>query len=121
MEIKAAEISDILKKQIKEFDTQSDVAEIGIVVSVGDGVARVYGLDNVQAGEMVEFPGGIMGMALNLEGDNVGVVIFAANEVGNVFIDWRIEIKGIKLKTKSFFDKGKAIGMKGMVVWIDQN
>ncbi len=76
MEIKAAEISDILKKQIADFGAQADVAEIGQVLSVGDGVARVYGLDNVQAGEMVEFPGGIKGMALNLEADNVGVVIF---------------------------------------------
>ncbi|MCB1533060.1 MAG: F0F1 ATP synthase subunit alpha [Alphaproteobacteria bacterium] len=76
MEIKAAEISEILKKQIAEFGAQADVAEIGTVLSVGDGVARVYGLDNVQAGEMVEFPGGIKGMALNLEADNVGIVIF---------------------------------------------
>ncbi len=76
MEIKAAEISEILKKQISEFGAQADVAEIGQVLSVGDGVARVYGLDNVQAGEMVEFPSGIKGMALNLEVDNVGVVIF---------------------------------------------
>jgi len=76
MEIKAAEISDILKKQIAEFGAQADVAEIGQVLSVGDGVARVYGLDNVQAGEMVEFPNGIKGMALNLEIDNVGIVIF---------------------------------------------
>ena len=79
MEIKASEISDILKKQIAEFGAQADVAEIGIVLSVGDGVARVYGLDNVQAGEMVEFPGGIKGMALNLEADNVGVVIFGSD------------------------------------------
>lgn len=76
MEIKAAEISEILKKQIEDFSAQADVAEIGQVLSVGDGVARVYGLDQVRAGEMVEFPGGIMGMALNLELDNVGVVIF---------------------------------------------
>jgi F-type H+-transporting ATPase subunit alpha len=76
MEIRAAEISDILKKQIAEFGAQADVAEIGQVLSVGDGVARVYGLDQVRAGEMVEFPGGIKGMALNLESDNVGVVIF---------------------------------------------
>ncbi len=76
MEIRAAEISEILKKQIAEFGAQADVAEIGQVLSVGDGVARVYGLDNVRAGEMVEFPGGIKGMALNLETDNVGVVIF---------------------------------------------
>ncbi|MBP7721555.1 MAG: F0F1 ATP synthase subunit alpha [Alphaproteobacteria bacterium] len=76
MEIRAAEISEILKKQIAEFGAQADVAEIGQVLSVGDGVARVYGLDNVQAGEMVEFPGGIKGMALNLEIDNVGIVIF---------------------------------------------
>ncbi len=76
MKIRAAEISEILKKQIAEFGAQADVAEIGQVLSVGDGVARVYGLNNVQAGETVEFPGGIKGMALNLEVDNVGVVIF---------------------------------------------
>ncbi len=76
MEIKAAEISAILKEQIANFGAETDVAEVGQVISVGDGVARVYGLDNVQAGEMVEFPGGIKGMALNLESDNVGVVIF---------------------------------------------
>ena len=79
MEIRAAEISEILKKQIAEFGAQADVAEIGQVLSVGDGVARVYGLDNVQAGEMVEFPGGIKGMALNLESDNVGIVIFGSD------------------------------------------
>ena len=79
MDIRAAEISTILKKQIKDFDKGADVAEIGTVLSVGDGIARVYGLDNVQAGEMVEFPGGIKGMALNLETDNVGVVIFGAD------------------------------------------
>jgi F-type H+-transporting ATPase subunit alpha len=79
MEIKAAEISEILKKQIADFSSQADVAEVGQVLSVGDGVARVYGLDQVQAGEMVEFPGGIKGMALNLEIDNVGVVIFGSD------------------------------------------
>ena len=76
MDIRAAEISSIIKEQIAGFGTEADVAEVGQVISVGDGVARVYGLDNVQAGEMVEFPGGIRGMALNLETDNVGVVIF---------------------------------------------
>jgi len=76
MEIRAAEISAILKQQIANFGTEADVAEVGQVLSVGDGVARVYGLDKVEAGEMVEFPGGIRGMALNLESDNVGVVIF---------------------------------------------
>jgi F-type H+-transporting ATPase subunit alpha len=76
MEIRAAEISEIIKKQIAEFDTEADVAEVGQVLSVGDGIARVYGLDNVRAGEMVEFPGGVRGMALNLETDNVGIVIF---------------------------------------------
>jgi F-type H+-transporting ATPase subunit alpha len=79
MEIKAAEISAILKEQIANFGAETDVAEVGQVISVGDGVARVYGLDNVQAGEMVEFPGGIKGMALNLESDNVGVVIFGSD------------------------------------------
>ena len=76
MEIKAAEISSVIKDQIANFETKADVAEVGTVLSVGDGIARVYGLDKVQAGEMVEFPGGIKGMALNLEMDNVGVSIF---------------------------------------------
>jgi len=79
MAIEAAEISAILKDQIKNFGKEADVAEVGRVLSVGDGIARVYGLDNVQAGEMVEFPGGIQGMALNLESDNVGVVIFGSD------------------------------------------
>ena len=76
MEIRAAEISAILKEQIQNFGTEAEVAEVGQVLSVGDGIARIYGLDKVQAGEMVEFPGGIRGMTLNLEEDNVGVVIF---------------------------------------------
>jgi F-type H+/Na+-transporting ATPase subunit alpha len=76
MDIRAAEITSILKDQIKNFGKEAEVSEIGQVLSVGDGIARVYGLDNVQAGEMVEFPGGIRGMALNLEADNVGVVVF---------------------------------------------
>jgi F-type H+-transporting ATPase subunit alpha len=76
MEIRAAEISAILKQQIANFGTEADVAEVGQVLSVGDGIARIYGLDKVQAGEMVEFPNGMKGMALNLETDNVGVVIF---------------------------------------------
>ncbi|MDA0260631.1 MAG: F0F1 ATP synthase subunit alpha [Proteobacteria bacterium] len=76
MDIRAAEISSILKEQISNFGTEADVSEVGQVLQVGDGVARVYGLDNVQAGELVEFPGGVKGMALNLESDNVGVVIF---------------------------------------------
>jgi F-type H+-transporting ATPase subunit alpha len=76
MDIRAAEISSILKDQIAGFGTEAEVAEVGQVLSVGDGIARVYGLDQVQAGEMVEFPNGIRGMALNLENDNVGVVIF---------------------------------------------
>jgi F-type H+-transporting ATPase subunit alpha len=79
MGIQAAEISAILKDQIKNFGQEAEVAEVGRVLSVGDGIARVYGLDNVQAGEMVEFPGGIRGMALNLESDNVGVVIFGSD------------------------------------------
>ena len=76
MDIRAAEISAILKNQIENFGTEADVAEVGQVLSVGDGVARAYGLDNVQAGELVEFPGGIKGMVLNLEVDNVGIVLF---------------------------------------------
>ena len=79
MDIRAAEISAILKDQIKSFGQEAEVSEVGQVLSVGDGIARVYGLDKVQAGEMVEFPGGIKGMALNLETDNVGVVIFGSD------------------------------------------
>jgi len=79
MSIQAAEISAILKEQIKNFGQDAEVAEVGRVLSVGDGIARVHGLDNIQAGEMVEFPGGIRGMALNLEVDNVGVVIFGSD------------------------------------------
>ena len=79
MNIQASEISKILKEQIKNFGNDTEVSEVGKVLSVGDGIARVYGLDKVQAGEMVEFPGGTMGMALNLEIDNVGVVIFGSD------------------------------------------
>ncbi len=76
MDIRAAEISAILKKQIRDFGKEADVSETGTVLSVGDGIARVYVLDNVMAGEMVEFPTGVIGMALNLERDNIGVVLF---------------------------------------------
>jgi F-type H+/Na+-transporting ATPase subunit alpha len=76
MDIRAAEISAILKEQIKNFGQEAEVSEVGQVLSVGDGIARVFGLDNVQAGEMVEFENGVRGMALNLETDNVGIVIF---------------------------------------------
>ncbi len=79
MDIRAAEISAILKDQIKNFGKEAEVSEVGQVLSVGDGIARVYGLDNCQAGEMVEFPGGVRGMAQNLEIDNVGVVIFGSD------------------------------------------
>jgi len=76
MDIRAAEISAILKEQIKNFGQEAEVSEVGQVLSVGDGIARVYGLDNVQAGELVEFENGVRGMTLNLEIDNVGIVIF---------------------------------------------
>src|SRR5512142_3427746 len=79
MDIRDAEISAILKYQIKNFGQEAEVSEVGQVLSVGDGIARVYGLDNVQAGEMVEFENGTKGMALNLESDNVGVVIFGSD------------------------------------------
>jgi F-type H+/Na+-transporting ATPase subunit alpha len=79
MDIRAAEISKVIKDQIASFGTEAQVSEVGTVLSVGDGIARIHGLDNVQAGEMVEFDGGIKGMALNLEADNVGVVIFGSD------------------------------------------
>ena len=79
MEIRAAEISRVIRDQIANFDAEAQVSEVGTVLSVGDGIARIYGLDNVQAGEMVEFDNGTKGMALNLEADNVGVVIFGSD------------------------------------------
>ena len=79
MDIRAAEISAILKDQIQNFGSEAEVTEVGQVLSVGDGIARAYGLDNVQAGEMVEFENGVRGMALNLETDNVGIVIFGSD------------------------------------------
>ena len=79
MDIRAAEISRVIRDQIANFDAEAEVSEVGTVLSVGDGIARIYGLDNVQAGEMVEFDNGTKGMALNLEADNVGVVIFGSD------------------------------------------
>jgi F-type H+/Na+-transporting ATPase subunit alpha len=108
MGIQAAEISAILKDQIKNFGQEAEVAEVGRVLSVGDGIARVYGLDNVQAGEMVEFPGGIMGMALNLETDNVGVVIFGS--------DRDIKEGDIVKRTNSIVDVPIGNGLLGRVV-----
>ena len=88
MDIRAAEISRVIRDQIANFDADAQVSEVGTVLSVGDGIARIHGLDNVQAGEMIEFEGGIQGMALNLEADNVGAVIFGTeaqvSEVGSV-------------------------------------
>ena len=108
MGIQAAEISAILKAQIKNFGQDAEVAEVGRVLSVGDGIARVHGLDNVQAGEMVEFPGGIRGMALNLEVDNVGVVIFGS--------DQDIKEGDTVKRTKSIVDVPAGDGLLGRVV-----
>src|SRR5690349_4233219 len=80
MQIRAAEISDIIRDQIQNFEKKLEVRETGVVLSTGDGVARVYGLDKVAAGELVEFPGGVSGIALNLEEDNVGVAIMGEQE-----------------------------------------
>jgi len=108
MAIQAAEISAILKDQIKNFGQEAEVSEVGRVLSVGDGIARVHGLDQVQAGEMVEFPGGIMGMALNLESDNVGVVIFGSD---------RDIAEGDTVKrTKSIVDVPAGMALLGRVV-----
>ncbi|AVW91926.1 F0F1 ATP synthase subunit alpha [Celeribacter baekdonensis] len=108
MGIQAAEISAILKEQIKNFGQEAEVAEVGRVLSVGDGIARVYGLDNVQAGEMVEFPGGIRGMALNLESDNVGVVIFGS--------DRAIKEGDVVKRTKSIVDVPSGDALLGRIV-----
>ncbi|MGR3805034.1 F0F1 ATP synthase subunit alpha [Marinibacterium profundimaris] len=108
MGIQAAEISAILKDQIKNFGQEAEVSEVGRVLSVGDGIARVFGLDNVQAGEMVEFPGGIRGMALNLETDNVGVVIFGS--------DRDIKEGDVVKRTNSIVDVPVGDNMLGRVV-----
>ena len=108
MGIQAAEISAILKDQIKNFGMDAQMAEVGRVLSVGDGIARVYGLDKVQAGEMVEFPGGIRGMALNLETDNVGIVIFGD--------DRDIKEGDIVKRTKSIVDVPAGNALLGRVV-----
>lgn len=108
MDIQAAEISAILKDQIKDFGKEAEVSEIGQVLSVGDGIARVYGLDNVQAGEMVEFPNGVKGMALNLEQDNVGIVIFGS--------DREIKEGDTVKRTSSIVDVPVGKGLLGRVV-----
>ena len=108
MAIQAAEISAILKDQIKNFGQEAEVAEVGRVLSVGDGIARVHGLDQVQAGEMVEFPGGIRGMALNLETDNVGIVIFGD--------DRDIKEGDTVKRTQSIVDVPVGDGLLGRVV-----
>jgi len=108
MDLNAAEISSILKDQIKDFGKEAEVSEIGQVLSVGDGIARVYGLDNVQAGEMVEFDNGVRGMALNLEADNVGVVIFGD--------DTGVSEGSIVKRTKAIVDVPVGKGLLGRVV-----
>ncbi|MBU1176500.1 MAG: F0F1 ATP synthase subunit alpha [Alphaproteobacteria bacterium] len=108
MDIKAAEISAILKDQIKNFGKEAEVSEVGQVLSIGDGIARVYGLDKVQAGELVEFPGGIKGMALNLETDNVGVVVFGS--------DREIKEGDTVKRTGAIVDTPVGMGLLGRVV-----
>jgi F-type H+-transporting ATPase subunit alpha len=108
MDIRAAEITAILKDQIKNFGQEAEVTEVGQVLSVGDGIARVYGLDNVQAGEMVEFENGVRGMALNLEIDNVGIVIF-----GN---DREIKEGQTVKRTRAIVDVPVGKGLLGRVV-----
>jgi F-type H+/Na+-transporting ATPase subunit alpha len=108
MDIRAAEISAILKDQIKNFGQEAEVTEVGQVLSVGDGIARVYGLDNVQAGEMVEFENGTRGMALNLETDNVGIVIFGA--------DREIKEGQTVKRTRAIVDAPVGKGLLGRVV-----
>ena len=108
MDIRAAEISTILKDQIENFGADAEVTEVGKVLSVGDGIARVYGLDQIQAGEMVEFPGGIAGMALNLERDNVGVVIFGSDKT--------IKEGDVVKRTGSIVDVPIGKGLLGRVV-----
>ncbi|MBX3593179.1 F0F1 ATP synthase subunit alpha [Sphingomonas sp.] len=108
MDIRAAEISKVIKDQIANFGTEAEVSETGQVLSVGDGIARVYGLDNVQAGEMVEFANGVQGMALNLEADNVGIVIFGS--------DAEIKEGDVVKRTGTIVDVPIGKGLLGRVV-----
>ena len=108
MEIRAAEISKVIKDQIANFGTEAQVSEVGSVLSVGDGIARIHGLDNVQAGEMVEFSNGVKGMALNLEADNVGVVIFGS--------DSEIKEGDVVKRTGTIVDVPVGKGLLGRVV-----
>ena len=108
MGIDASEISEILKSEIEGLTNEGEISEVGTVLTVGDGIARVYGLNNVQAGEMVEFPGKIKGMALNLEDDNVGVVIFGS--------DKSIKEGDIVKRTNSIVEVPSGKGLLGRVV-----
>ncbi len=108
MDIRAAEISKVIKDQIASFGTEAQVSETGQVLSVGDGIARIHGLDNVQAGEMVEFSNGVQGMALNLEADNVGVVIFGS--------DSQIKEGDVVKRTGTIVDVPIGKGLLGRVV-----
>jgi len=108
MEIRAAEISKVIKDQISNFGTEAEVSEVGTVLSVGDGIARIHGLDKVQAGEMVEFANGVQGMALNLESDNVGVVIFGS--------DAEIKEGDTVKRTETIVDVPVGKGLLGRVV-----
>jgi len=108
MQINPSEVTKILKEQIKKFGEKAEVSEVGQVLSVGDGIARIYGLDNVQAGEMVEFSDGLKGMALNLESDNVGVVIFGD--------DSSIKEGDIVKRTKAIVDAPVGKKLLGRVV-----
>ena len=108
MEIRAAEISKVIKDQIANFGTEAEVSEVGSVLSVGDGIARIHGLDKVQAGEMVEFANGVQGMALNLESDNVGVVIFGS--------DAEIKEGDTVKRTETIVDVPVGKGLLGRVV-----
>ena len=108
MDIRAAEISAVLKEQIANFGTEAEMAEVGRVLSVGDGIARVYGLDEVESGEMVEFGDGTRGLALNLETDNVGVVIFGD--------DRNISEGSTVKRTKAIVDVPVGRGLLGRVV-----
>ena len=108
MQINPSEVTKILKEQIKKFGEKAEVSEVGQVLSVGDGIARVYGLDNVQAGEMVEFSSGVKGMALNLENDNVGVVIFGD--------DRSIKEGDVVKRTKAIVDAPVGKNLLGRVV-----
>ena len=116
MNIRPEEISSVIKEQIKGYKTKLDVSEVGTVIQVGDGIARVYGLDNAMSGELLEFENGVMGMAQNLEEDNVGVVILGSDM--GIKEGSTVKLTGKKIKSKKkIYVRTRVKTSAGYTVW----